>query len=57
MLKKSCKVRDHWHYTSEYKGVALSICNLKGSLPKEISEFFYNGSSYDDNFTIKELAE
>ena len=27
--KKYCKVRDHCHYTGEYGGAVLSICNLK----------------------------
>ena len=27
--KKYCKVRDHFHYTSEYRGAAHNICNLK----------------------------
>ena len=27
--KKYCRVRDHQHYTEEYRGAAQNICNLK----------------------------
>ena len=32
--KKYCKVRDHCHYTREYRAAAHSTCNLKYSVPK-----------------------
>ena len=55
--KKYCKVRDHCHYTRQYRGAAYSIYNLKYSVPKKIPIVFHNGSSYDYHFIIKELAE
>ena len=55
--KKYRKVRDHCHYTGEYRGAAHSICNLKYSVPKEVPLVFDNGSNYDYRFIIKELAE
>ena len=33
--KKYRKVRDHCHYTCEYRGAMHSICNLKYSVPKK----------------------
>ena len=55
--KKYCKVRDHCHYTEEYRGAAHSIRNLKYSVPKKIPAVFHNGSSYDYSFIIKEFSE
>ena len=55
--KKYHKVRDHCHYTGEYRGAAHSRCNLKYNIPKDIPVVSHNGSNYDDHFTIKELAE
>ena len=52
--KKNHKVRDHCHYTEEYRGTAHSLCNLKYSVPKKV---FHNGWNYDYHFGIKELAE
>ena len=43
--------------TEEYRGAALSLCNLQYSLPKKIPIVFHNGSNYDYHFIIKELAE
>ena len=42
--KKYCKVRDHSHYTGEYRGAARSISNLKYSVPEKILRVFHNGS-------------
>ena len=41
----------------KYRGVAHSICNLKYNLPKKLPIVFNNGSNYEFNFIIKELAE
>ena len=55
--RKYCKVKDHCHYTGEYRSATHSICNLKYSAPKETAILFHNGSNYDYHFIIKELAE
>ena len=55
--KKYCKVRDHCHYTREYRGAAHSICNLKYSEPKRTPIVFHNGSDYDYHFIKKESAK
>ena len=55
--KKYCKLRDHCHYTGEYRGAAHSIYNLKYRVPRKIPIVFHNGCNYDYHFIIKELAE
>ena len=55
--KKNCKVRDHDHFTGDYRGAAHSICNLRYKIPKEIPIVFHNGSTYDYHFIIKRLAK
>ena len=51
--KKYRKVKDHRHYTEEYRGAKHSICNIKYNFPL----VFHNRSNYDYHFIIKELAE
>ena len=51
------KVRDHCHYTGRFRGAVHNICNLRYKVPKEIPVVFYNGSTYDYHFIIKQLAE
>ena len=55
--KKYSSVRDHCHYTGEWRGADHSICNLKYSVPREFPMVSHNGSNYDYHFIIKELAE
>ena len=55
--KKHRKVRDHDHYTDKFRGAAHSICNLRYSTQKIIYVFFHNGTSYDFNLIIPELAK
>ena len=50
------KVRDHCYVTGTYRGAAHSICNLKFNVLIEIPVVFHNGSNYDYNFIINELA-
>ena len=55
--EKYHKVRDHCHYTGEYRGAAHSIYNLKHNIPKNVPIAFHNGSNYDYQFIIKVFAE
>ena len=55
--EKYRKVRNHCHYTGEYRSAAYTICNLKFGVPKDISIVLHSGSKFDYHFIIKELAE
>ena len=55
--KKHHKVKDHCHYTGEYRGPAHNICNLRYRIPKEIPVVFHNGSTYHYHFIIRELVK
>ena len=51
------KVRDHCHYTGEFREAAFSICNSRYKTPKEMPVVFHSGSAYDYHFIIKQLAK
>ena len=51
------KVRDHCHYTWNFRGAANDNCNLRYNTPKKIPIVFHDGSTYDYYFIIKKLAE
>ena len=55
--KKHIKVRDYDHYTGKYRGAAHLICNLRYSTQVDIPVFFHNGTNYDFNLIINELAK
>ena len=55
--KNQVKVRDHDHYTGKYRGPAHLICNLRYSTHIGIPVFFHNGTNYDFNLIITELAK
>ena len=55
--KRDRKGKGHCHCTGEERDAANSKCNLNYTVPKEILIAFYDGSTYDYPFIIKELAE
>ena len=55
--KNHMNVRDHHHYTGKYRGAAHLICNLRYSTQIDIPVFFHNGTNYDFNLIITELAK
>ena len=57
MYTKYRRVRDHCHYTGIYRDPAHSNCNLNYKESKEIPVVFHNGSVYDYDLIIKELAK
>ena len=50
-------MRDHCHYTGNYRGAAHNSCNLLYKIPREIPAVFRNRSTYDYHFIIEELAK
>ena len=55
--KNHSKVRDHDHYIGKFRGAAHLICNLRYSTQIDIPVFFHNGTNYDFNLIITELAK
>ena len=51
------KVRDHCHYSGEYRGVAHSLCNLQYKIPSYIPVVFHNLAGYDAHLFIWELSK
>ena len=53
---KEPKVRDHCHYTGNYRGAAHRNCNLQYKIPSYIPIVFHNLAGYDAHLFIKELV-
>ena len=51
------KVRDHCHFTGEYRGAAHNQCNLKCKKPLILPVIFHNLQGYDSHLFIKQLAK
>ena len=50
------KVRDHCHFTGQYRGAAHSSCNLQCRKPMILPVIFHNLQGYDAHLFIKQLA-
>ena len=51
------KVRDHCHFTGEYRGAAHNQCNLKCRKPHILPVIFHNLQGYDSHLFIKQLGK
>ena len=51
------KVRDHYHFTGKYRGVAHNQCNLNCRKPPILPVIFHNLQGYDSHLFIKQLAK
>ena len=50
------KVRDHCHFTGQYRGAAHNSCNLKCKKALVLPVIFHNLQGYDAHLFIKQLA-
>ena len=50
------KVRDHCHFTGQYRGAAHNSCNLKCRKPMILPVVFHNLQGYDAHLFIKQLS-
>ena len=50
------KVRDHCHFTGQYRGAAHNKCNLMCKKPRVLPVIFHNLQGYDAHLFIKQLA-
>ena len=51
------KVRDHCHFTGNYRGAAHFKCNLAFKHPKTIPVFFHNLEGYDSHLLMQHLGK
>ena len=50
------KVRDHCHFTGQYRGAAHNSCNLQCRKPMILPVIFHNLQGYDAHLFIKQLS-
>ena len=51
------KVRDHCHFTGQYRGAAHNKCNLQCRKPMILPVIFHNLQGYDAHLFIKQIAK
>jgi len=51
------KVRDHCHFSRQFRGAAHKKCNLLFRKPKHVPVIFHNLSGYDSHLFIKNLGK
>ena len=51
------RVRDHCHFTGEYRGATHNKCNLMCKKPRILPVIFHNLQGYDAHLFIKQLAK
>jgi len=51
------KVRDHCHYSGEFRGAAHNQCNLLFRKPEHVPVIFHNLAGYDSHLLIKRLGK
>lgn len=56
LYNKKC-VRDHCHFTGNYRGKAHSKCNLDYQVRPTFPILFHNLKGFDSNFIIKEIRK
>ena len=54
---KILKVRDHCHFTGEYRGAVHNECNLNCKKPLILPVIFHNLEGYDSHLFIKQLPK
>ena len=58
LKKNDCRVvRDHCHWTGEFRGAAHNHCNRQFRKTNKIPVFFHNMSGYDGHFIFENLAD
>ena len=54
---KDDKVRDHCHFTGQFRGAAHNKCNLMCRKPKILPVIFHNLQGYDAHLFIKQISK